>query len=44
MRRFVNYKPLSALEVDEINRNTPDLTPEEQAIHDALVIEECIHA
>lgn len=27
---------LSALEVDEINSNCPDLTPEEQEIHDRL--------
>ena len=40
MRRTINYKPLSALEIDEINRNTSDLSPEEQAIHDKLVIDE----
>lgn len=42
MRKFINYKPLSALEIDEINRNTPDLSPEEQLIHDSLVVEEAL--
>lgn len=30
---------LSALEVDKINRECPDLTPEEQEIHDKLTEE-----
>ena len=28
---------LTALEIDEINRNCPDLTPEEQKIHDEMM-------
>ena len=33
IRKFIDYTPLTALEIDEINRNTPDLTPEELEIN-----------
>lgn len=42
VRKYIDYKPLSALEIDRINRTTPDLSPEEQAIHDQFVIEEYV--
>jgi hypothetical protein len=34
MEAEFDYEPLSALEIDEINHNCPELDAEEQAIHD----------
>ena len=33
-KRIVNCPLLSALEIDEINRNCKELTPEEKLIHE----------
>lgn len=37
IRKYIDYEPLTALEVDEINHNTPELTPEELEIHNEMM-------